>query len=313
MSAEAAVATPVLKARNGRWAHRACLAAGYVLAITLILGLATYGFSYYTLATAERPFSAKHALLKPSGAIGLKLGFTSFAMFLGIFVYPLRKRWSWLSRQGDSRHWLDYHVLLGVTAPFVVALHASFKFRGLAGMAFWIMVAVAISGVTGRYLYAQIPRRLSSAEMWLKEMQELQEKTAQQLEKQRLLPQADLRALLRLPSPQRVESLSMVAALCYMVALDIARAWRIAKVRRHALGFRERVLALGGVLRTSHADLERAIAIGRREAATAKQVLFLARAQQVFRLWHVVHRPFSYSFALLAAIHISVVIMMGFY
>ena len=34
---------------------------------------------------------------------------------------------------------------------------------GMAGVAFWIMTAVALSGVVGRYLYAQIPRSLNAA------------------------------------------------------------------------------------------------------------------------------------------------------
>jgi hypothetical protein len=33
----------------------------------------------------------------------------------------------------------------------------------------------------------------------------------------------------------------------------------------------------------------------------------------VFHLWHVVHRPFSYTFALLAVIHIALVVMMGYF
>ena len=49
-------------------------------------------------------------------------------------------------------------MIAGITAPIVIAYHASFKFRGIAGVAFWIMLAVAISGVIGRYLYAQIPQ-----------------------------------------------------------------------------------------------------------------------------------------------------------
>src|SRR6202008_3582154 len=121
------------------------------------------------------------------------------------FLYPLRKVWPWLSRQGSAKHWLDNHVLLGLAAPFVIAFHASFKFRGFAGMAFWIMVAVSASGVIGRYLYAQIPRSLNAAEISMKELQEMQEGMAQDLAKQNLLPQADLRSLLRLPSRERVE------------------------------------------------------------------------------------------------------------
>jgi len=313
MSANAAVATATMPARSGERAHRIRLVCGYVLAIAVIVGLAVYGFAYYTLGSADRPFSPKHHLLRPSGAIGIKLGFMGLTMFLAIFVYPLRKKWPWLSRQGSSKHWLDIHVLLGLTAPFIIALHSAFKFRGFAGMAFWIMVAVSLSGVIGRYLYAQIPRRLNSAEMSAKELQDVQAGLAEQLKQQRLLPEEDLRLLLRLPSPERVQEMSIVFALGYMMVLDVGRAFRIAKLRRRALALSERFTTLGGFLRTRHASLERAVSTARAEAATAKRILFLSRSQQVFHLWHVVHKPFSYSFALLAIIHIVVVMMMGFF
>jgi hypothetical protein len=310
MSANAAVTTAVIPTRSqGKRAHHIRLVCGYVITIALIVALAIYGFSYYTLSSADRPFSPKHALLKPSGSIGVKLGFLGLAMFL----YPLRKISPWLARQGSSRHWLDIHVLLGLTAPFVIAFHSAFKFRGFAGMAFWIMVAVSLSGVIGRYLYAQIPRSLSAAELSMKELQELQDKLGQQLSQQKILPQADLRALLSFPSPERVAKLSMVFALGYMMALDLARYFRVAKLRRHALNSWDTLTTMGGLLSTRHRALEKAIAVAKEEAATAKRVLFLGRSQQVFHLWHVVHKPFSYTFALLAIIHIAVVMLMGFF
>ncbi len=89
-------------------------------------------------------------------------------MLCGIFLYPLRKRWSWLQKQGDSKHWLDHHVVLGVAAPICIAFHSSFKFRGLAGIAFWVMVAVSLSGLIGRYLYAQVPRQVEIDEVSLR-------------------------------------------------------------------------------------------------------------------------------------------------
>lgn len=310
----ATIATAVaVSARDRERVHRVRLICGYVLAIALIVALFAYGFDYYKLGSADRPFSPKHHLLRPSGPIGIKLGFTGLTMFLAIFVYPLRKKWLWLSRQGSSKHWLDIHVLLGLTAPFIVALHASFKFGGFAGMAFWIMVAVSLSGVIGRYLYDQIPRRLNSAEMSVKDLQEVQTALAQQLKAQRLLPEDDLRTLLRLPSPGRVQDMSILVALAYMMALDVGRAFRVAKLRRRALALGERLTTLGGFLPTRHVALERAISTARVEAATAKRILFLSRSQQVFRLWHVIHKPFSYSFALLAIIHIVVVMTMGFF
>ncbi len=78
--------------------------------------------------------------------------------FCVLFLYPIRKHWPWLGRMGKTKNWLDFHVLWGITAPIVITLHSSFKLSGLAGLAYWIMMAVALSGFAGRYLYAQIPR-----------------------------------------------------------------------------------------------------------------------------------------------------------
>lgn len=307
------ISVAVSAAKNADAGHRLRLLIAYVIAIALIVGIAAYGFDYYTASAHERPFMAKHALLKPSGKIGVKLGMLGFAMFLVIFLYPLRKRWAWLGRQGISRHWLDFHVLLGLSAPFVIALHSSFKFQGFAGMAFWIMLAVSLSGVVGRYLYGQIPRRVNAAELSRKELQELQEKMAQELAEQNFLKQADVRTALRLPSQQTVDKLFIPVALCYMFVLDLARPFRIAKLRRAALSGGEILATVGGMLPTRHSELERAIAIAGEEAALSKRILFLSRSQQVFHLWHVVHKPFSYSFAVLALVHIGVVLAMGFF
>jgi hypothetical protein len=300
-------------AKNPEAGHKLRVLIGYVIAIALIVGILAYGFDYYSAGANDRPFMPKHHLLRPSGRIGVNLGVLGFCMFLVIFLYPLRKYWTWLGRQGTSRHWLDFHVLLGLSAPFIIALHASFKFHGFAGIAFWIMLAVSLSGVIGRYLYGQIPRRVNAAELSRKELQELQEKMSHQLGQQRLLNQADVRSALRLPSQQTVDGLLIPVALGYMFALDLARPFRIARLRNAALRGSEHLTSLGGLLRSSHPELERAIDVARTEAALSKRILFLSRSQQVFGLWHVVHKPFSYTFALLALVHIGVVLMMGFF
>src|SRR5689334_2093454 len=111
MSANATVVAGAIPAGNQERGHRMRLIIGYLLAISLIVGLLIYGFDYYTLSSVDRPFSSKHHLLRPSGRIGLNLGFLGLLMFFSIFLYPLRKHWTWLSRIGNSRHWLDIHVL----------------------------------------------------------------------------------------------------------------------------------------------------------------------------------------------------------
>jgi hypothetical protein len=307
------IPTAVTTASDPEAGHKLRLLIGYIIAVALIVGIAAYGVDYYTAGPHDRPFMAKHALLKPSGRIGIKLGMLGVAMFLVIFLYPLRKRWTWLGRQGNSRHWLDFHVLLGLSAPFVIALHSSFKFHGFAGIAFWIMLGVSISGIVGRYLYSQIPHRVNAAEFSRKELQDLQDTMMQQLAEQNLLRQSDVRSALRLPSQQRVDQLPGPAALIYMLLLDVLRPFRIARLRNGALLGSEHFTSLGGLLPTSHRELERAIVVAREEAALSKRILFLSRTQQGFHLWHVVHKPFSYTFAVLVLIHIGVVLMMGFF
>ena len=300
-------------AGNPEAGHKLRLLIAYLIAIALIIGLGAYGLDYYVAGPHDRPFMAKHVLLKPSGRIGINLGILGVGMFLVIFLYPLRKRWTWLGRIGLSRNWLDFHVLLGLSAPFVIAMHSSFKFHGFAGIAFWIMLAVALSGVVGRYLYGQIPRRVNAAEFSRKELQDIQDKMAEQLAGQKILKESDVRSALRLPSQQTVDRLPAPVALVYMFVLDLSRPFRIARLRSGALHGAEYLTTLGGLLPTRHRELERAIAVAREEAALSKRILFLSRSQQVFHLWHVVHKPFSYTFAVLVLVHIGVVLMMGFF
>ncbi len=293
--------------------HRIRLYSLYVLAIATNLAIFIYGFDYYKLSSIDRPFSPKHHLLRPSGPIGLYLGFMGVALFCGIFLYPIRKHWAWLGQIGKTRHWLDIHVLMGLTAPFIIAFHSTLKFKGIAGMAFWIMFAVSASGVVGRYLYAQIPRKVTTAELSMKELQELQENLSQELAAQRLLPEADLRALLHMPDNNAVKRLPIVIALVYMMILDLVRYFRVARLRRHALTFGQTLSTLAGFLPTRHRELERAIHAAAEEAALLKRVLFLSRSQKVFHLWHVVHKPFSYAFAVLALLHITLQFVLGYF
>ena len=303
-------ATPAVDADRG---HRIRLRLLYVLAIVTNLAIFFYGFDYYKLSAMDRPFSPKHHMLRPSGPIGLYLGFMGVALFVGIFLYPIRKHWAWLGQIGKTRHWLDIHVLMGLTAPFIIAFHSTLKFKGIAGMAFWIMFAVSASGVVGRYLYAQIPRRVTTVELSMKELQELQESLSQQLASQRLLPAAQLGDLLRMPDANMVRRLPIFLALLYMMILDFVRIFGVARLRRHAVGTGEIVTTFFGFFPTRHRELEKAIHAAAEEAALSKRLLFLSRSQKVFHLWHVVHKPFSYAFAVLAMLHIGLQFVLGYF
>jgi len=67
------------------------------------------------------------------------------------------------------------------------------------------------------------------------------------------------------------------------------------------------------MLKTRHGEMERAIAAALEEASLSKRILFLSYTQKVFHLWHVVHKPFSYTFAILAVLHIGLQLLLGYF
>jgi hypothetical protein len=292
--------------------HRRRLAAAWAIALAAIVAIAAYGFDYYTLSSINRPLSPKHALLRPGGAVGIKLGMLGVAMFMVIYLYYFRKTWKWLGGLGTTKHWLDFHVVLGVTAPVIIAFHSAFKFRGIAGMAFWIMLAVAISGIVGRYLYSQIPRRLNAAEMTWQELQEEQLALTSQMAAQRIFPAGNLVAAFHIPDIEMVKHKSAIGALLWMFFLDIARPFRVAALRRRVLLFGETVQSLGGFLASNNQQLESVVQTVKRQTTLSKRMVFLSRTQQVFQLWHVIHRPFSYGFVVLALLHIVTAMLLGY-
>ncbi|HKM65579.1 MAG TPA: hypothetical protein VJX70_00305 [Candidatus Acidoferrum sp.] len=312
MSAEASVRSAILSREDAERGHRTRVLLSWLVSLAIVLVIAGYGLNYYTLSSVERPLSPKHDLLKPSGSIGIKLGLFGVLLFFLIYLYPLRKKWGWLGRQGNSRHWLDYHVVLGTTAPLVIAFHASFKFGNIAGMAFWSMLCVTLSGFVGRYLYSQVPRNLNAAELSMKEMRETEDSLRQELAAQKMAFGSRMEALYDLPTPDDVDHMPMIVALLYMILIDLRRPFQISLLRLQAAGFGAWLISLFGLRRTPDLKLERGIAIARRQAALSKRILFLQRTQQVFNLWHVVHRPFSYAFAILAIVHIGLVLYMGY-
>jgi hypothetical protein len=312
MSQSATIPATVFSRDTAEKKHRHRIFAGWIFAAVVVTFFSIYGFDYYTLPSTLRPFSPKHDLLRPSGPIGVNLGVLGVLMFFVIFLYPLRKRWGWLGKQGNSRHWLDFHVILGTAAPLVIALHSSFKFGGIAGMAFWIMTAVTLSGFIGRYLYSQIPRSLNAAELSIKEIQETEVKLRWEAEERHETIGTDLVTLFALPSDVQVARIPMIAALVWMIWLDFKRPFQISWLRLKAGGWVAWLSSALGILRTRDHALEHAIQNARKQASLSKRVLFLTRTKQVFNLWHVIHRPFSYSFALLAIVHILVVLGLGY-
>lgn len=294
--------------------HQVRLLICGIIILALVVSTLAYGLDYYRLDAGERLFHAKHIQLRPSGSIGVKLGIFGVALFFCLYAYPVRKRWKWLQRFGKTKHWLDFHILLGISVPLVITLHSSFKFQGIAGVAYWLMIAVMLSGFVGRYIYAQIPKSLNETALTLDEIEKLFGSLRAELASQHALAGLDLERGLRSPNSFQVEQMSMPGALAAMIWRDATRPFQTAALRRAAAGsFPVKLRTLGGLFPSGNAELESAIRLVRRQSRLAAKHAFLGRANQMFQLWHVVHRPFSYSFAVLACLHVTLVVLMGYF
>jgi hypothetical protein len=79
------------------------------------------------------------------------------------------------------------------------------------------------------------------------------------------------------------------------------------------MGAMAKIISLGGVLPGNNPQVEDVIAAARKQSRLRTKILFLDKTRRVFHLWHVVHRPFSYSFLALVLIHVVVVILLGYF
>ena len=293
--------------------HRIRVWIAWMSALVFCAAIGIYGFDYYRLPRELRPFSDKHELLRPSGRIGINLGILGTLMFFIIFMYALRKVIPWLGRMGTARHWMDFHIVCGVSAPIIIAFHASFKFNNIAGVAFWIMLAVAISGIAGRYLYAQIPQSLSAAKTSFQELEANKDQLADALKGQSVYSEEKISRIFAMPSAEEIRKSSLLSTLGQMMLLDIRRPFQIAALRRQAATFGQFFRSVGGLFSTGNPETEQIVRLVRRKSSLSKRILFLDQAERVFHLWHVIHRPFSYAFAVLAVIHIVNAVRLGYF
>jgi hypothetical protein len=100
-----------------------------------------------------------------SDLFGHSLGILGFILMLFTeTLYTLRKR-SRSARWGKMSTWLQFHIFTGLVGPYMVLLHTSWKFNGLAGMVMLLTIVIVASGFLGRYIYTSVPRNADGIEV----------------------------------------------------------------------------------------------------------------------------------------------------
>jgi hypothetical protein len=120
---------------------------------------------YFLMLTLTRGIPAA------SGLYGHGMGILGFVLMLMTeTLYTLRKHWK-NARWGKMARWLEFHIFTGIVGPYLVLLHTSWKYNGLAGVVMLLTGVIVLSGFIGRYIYTAVPRTSDGIELNLAEIE----------------------------------------------------------------------------------------------------------------------------------------------
>jgi hypothetical protein len=279
--------------------HRALLVVCYAAVLGAFVYYLLDGLPYYRTPLRERPRHEDYWTLKPGGTLGRAFGVAGILMMTAMHAYSARKRARLLRGLGPLRRWLDFHILMGVGGPLFVVLHSSFKVQGLVSVSFWSMVAVALSGVFGRYLYLQIPRTRAGEALTLAEAEREDRELSALLRQDFGLDDDSLRRLEALAT-RPLERRSLARLLLALLASDLG-------LRRNA--------ELQAFLRESRvppALARRFSRLVRQKTLLRRRLVLWDRVHQLFHYWHVVHKPFAIVMYVFVLLHIGVASLTGY-
>lgn len=277
---------------------RAFLLSLYALSFGAILYLLARGESFYRAPLGERAHHEGYWVWKSGGSAGLPLGVVGSSMMLLLLLYSVRKRVAALRKLGPLSRWLDVHIFLGVVGPLLVVLHSAFKVHGLVALSFWSMIAVAGSGVLGRYLYLQIPRNRAGEALNVAELERLDERLSERLRTEFRLDARSLERLDALSAAPAGRS-GLVSGLFRVLVDDLRLRRRLGEFAR----------ASQGVPRPLFREFERVV---RQKALAHRRLLLWDRLHELFHYWHVVHKPFAVVMYIFMAVHVAVALLTGY-
>ncbi len=275
----------------------------FLIDAVLIAGwfaLALLGSSYYRLAPEARLHHAWHALLKPSGVVGLAYGYLGTAFILLLLGYSLRKRWRRLRQLGALRRWLDVHITFGLLGPGFITLHAGFRIHGAIAIGYWAMIGVMASGFVGYYLYRQLPKLIAGQTDQSELLRVETDALDQELREHFGLDAKEIEALRRAAGVERAAQLGALGSLGFLIGQDLRFAlgmWRYGGLGRRRYP-RAEAARLRGLVRSR-------ILVERRRA-------FLRQSEALFGYWHTIHKPFAIVLYVMMTVHIAIAVWLGY-
>lgn len=274
----------------------------YILSITIIIYYLYQGLDFYLTALEDRPHHVDYFLLKPGAVRSHGFGMVGSTMMILLLLYSIRKRTSLLGHSGKMKDWLNFHIFLGINGPLYIILHSTLKLNGIVAVSFWSMIAVALSGIVGRYLYLQIPRTILGNELSLSDLGKLRQNMINEISEKFSLKISDLEKIEQDLSGRPITAQNLIGIFIYFVFRDIT-------IKIKSYTHRNRIQKQYEIPKNQVKEL---IKMARQKAILEKRIQLWNRIQQLFHYWHVFHKPFAVIMYLIMFIHIGVSVWLGY-
>lgn len=283
-----------MESRSAR-VHAAVLAV-FSLAVAGLVGWTVWrGWDYFTTALSARPHHPDFREFRAAGRVGHGLGILGSLMIVLLLLYSLRKRARFLQRAGELRIWLRYHIFLGVAGPVLITLHTAFKVGGLVSISYWSMVAVALSGFFGRYLYQQIPRNVLGEALAVAEIEARNEALLLELSTTHNMDDRAA-AILEDIAVRKLEHRSAPVALLLLPVLNGAL---VRQLQRWALRYVD-------------GDRAAAVQLAKDWVLQTRRLRLFDLVRDLFHYWHVFHKPFAIIMIVVMIVHVAVAVALGY-
>ncbi len=278
------------------------------LLILLALGLAVSVYTiivtagdYYQTHLIHRPHHELHREWKPGGFAGHGFGILGSSMLILLFSYSLRKRFRFFRKWGKLTYWLNYHIFLGIAGPILITFHTAFKFGGLVSISYWSMIAVALSGFIGRYIYIKIPHHVNGKEMSLQEFEKEQTSLIDTLVSEYHLQKEHIELIEQLSGVDKIRKRGMFALFTLFI-MDVF-SW---------ITSRRIISEIAQMANVPDDQIKSLKYYLRKRIKVVRQIAFWNSAHRLFHYWHVIHKPFAYTMIVIMLIHTGLVIAFGY-
>jgi hypothetical protein len=227
-----------------------------------------------------------------------------------LFLYSVRKHFKFMRGKGAMKWWFIAHMILGILGPVLIMLHADFHTHSLNGAwAYYSMIVVVSSGLTGRFLYRRVNRGLHGGKTTLEAIQrDARDEEAEAYTALAFAPFVEAKLL-------EFEAKELAPCTWYTCVRQV---WLLPL--KQQLVYRQCKRELWNILkdRQEYNDWDDEALMLRYKVAQQLTMQYLNAVVKVaqfraytelFALWHIIHVPFLFTLVVSTIIHIFAVLV----